>query len=169
MLRPWVLWSLASLLAAGPIVAYETSAIPDVDSAQQSAGGAWDKAYHDLFAPNASLTILAVESHPTRVGTFRETIRADPGYEFRYVRLRLANTGNVDMGAHTYQFSAIDGMGSETPAALANLHDDMEAIRIRAHGALVGTVIFEMPQGEPLWGVAWSGDLTNATALWSGR
>lgn len=164
MLRPWVLWTLASAMAAGPIVAYETNAVPDIDSVQEQAGSTWEKGYHQLFSPAANLTVVGVESHPTRVGAFNETIRADPGFTFRYVRVRIVNTGNVDLGVHAYQFSAVDDAGSDTPAALGNLHEDMEALRVRAHGAVEGVVIFEMRESAALHGVVWTGDFASAEA-----
>lgn len=121
----------------------------------------------ETFQPSAQLIVLGEERHPTRTGVFNETIRADPGYTFDYVRVRLVNNGTVELGVHNWEFSAADEVGSETPATLANAHDDFDAVRLRGHGgAMEGFVIFEMRADARLTKVVWSGDFVSAEGAW---
>lgn len=127
----------------------------------------YEKLVGDIsFAPGAQLKVLDVQPRPTRVGTFGETIKADPGYVFQFARVRLMNNGTIDLSAATWQFSAVDAQGSETAAALANAHDDFDGSRLRAGGVRDGTVIFQMEEGAALRAVIWQGDLAAARGTW---
>lgn len=114
------------------------------------------------FGMNASLVVKGVHTEPTRVGTFGETIRADPGYAFHHARVAVTNTGRLDLAVSTWHFSAEDEIGSDHNALLGNAHDDFEGARLRVGATREGTVIFHLREGSRVTAVVWQGDFAQA-------
>lgn len=115
------------------------------------------------FGQNASLTVVRVTTGDERLGAFGETIDADPGYHFAFVRVSVHNTGKIDLAVSGWQFYGVDELGDEHPALLGGAHDDFNAGRVRPDGRIGGTVAFELPDGSSLRAVVWQGDLTHAS------
>lgn len=120
------------------------------------------------FRPSVQLEVVGVDLRPTRVGAFGETIRADPGYVFHYVRVRATNDGTMDLALSNWHFSALDEIGSDHMVELGADHVDFDGSRLRAGAERQGTLIFELRKGSYITGIAWEGDLATATATYRG-
>lgn len=118
------------------------------------------------FGMNASLVVKSIHLEKTRVGTFGETIKADPGYEFHYARVAVTNSGKMDMAVSTWHFSAEDEIGSDHGVQLANAHDDFDGSRLRVGATREGTVIFQLREGSRITAVLWQGDFAKARGAW---
>lgn len=120
------------------------------------------------FTPSATLTVKSVQTAPTRIGVFNETIKADPGYAFFYTYVRIENTGKLDLAVSNWHFSAIDENGSDHMVELANAHEDFDGARLRAQGVRDGLLIFELPVDSRISAVVWEGDITSARGEYEG-
>lgn len=118
------------------------------------------------FGTNATLVVKDVRLESTRIGTFGETIKADPGYRFHYARVAVTNTGKMDLAVSTWHFSAEDEIGSDHNAQLANAHDDFDGGRLRVGATREGTVIFHLRESSRITSVVWRGDLAQARGAW---
>ena len=115
------------------------------------------------FHANASLVVQEVRVSFARPGAFGETLEPDFGYAFHHARVALTNTGKMDIAPSTWQFSALDERGHDHAALLGGAHHDFDASRLRKGATRSGEVVFELPAGARLAGIAWQGDFANAT------
>lgn len=118
------------------------------------------------FAGAANLTVLSVEVTDQRTGAFGERIRPDPGYQFHVAKVRVQNTGKIDIAVSNWHFSGLDEIGSDHSIEMGGAHDDFDGSRLGKGQARVGDLTFELQKGSYLSGMVWQGDLasTNATA-----
>lgn len=121
--------------------------------------GIADKEFH----PSAQLFVEHVETNRTRPGDMRATERADRGYVFHFVTVRVVNNGTVDLPVSTGQFSAQDERGSETAALTSLPHHDFDGTRIRPGGERWGTLVFEMREDLHVEAIVWDGMLASAS------
>jgi len=117
------------------------------------------------FAGAANLTVLEVEVKDQRTGAFGERIRPDVGYQFHFAKVKIENTGKIDIAVSSWHFSGLDEIGSDHSIEMGGDHDDFEGARLSKGSARIGTVIFELRKESYLTGLHWEGDLasTNAT------
>lgn len=119
-----------------------------------------DKEFHS----SAKISVVSVSTSPTRIGAFGETIKADPGYEFDLVKIRVVNDGKMDLAVSGWQFSANDTEGSDHHAELGGAHEDFDGGRLAKGSQRIGTVTFQLPKGDAITGITWIGDLAEAHA-----
>lgn len=118
------------------------------------------------FGGAATLTVLSVEVKDQRTGAFGERIRPDVGYQFHFTKVKLENSGKIDVAVSNWHFSGVDEIGSDHSIEMGGDHNDFEGTRLAKGQARVGTIIFQLQKGSYVAGVHWQGDLasTNATA-----
>lgn len=120
------------------------------------------------FRPSLVLEVKGVELRPTRVGAFGETIKADPGYVFHVVRVRVENNGTMDLAVSDWHFSALDEAGSDHPVEMGGDHNDFDGARVRKGAMREGTLVFELRKGSHLTALVWEGDLATSRVDFTG-
>lgn len=114
------------------------------------------------FSPSAQLFVEHIELNATRPGEMRATERADRGYQFYVVTVRVVNNGTVDLPVSTWHFSAVDERGSEKTAITALPHHDFDGTRLRPGGERWGTLWFEMREGSVVKALVWDGTFASS-------
>lgn len=120
------------------------------------------------FRASLALEVVGVELRPTRVGSFGETIKADPGHVFHFVRVRATNNGTMDLAVSNWHFSAEDEVGSDHMVEMGNDHVDFDGSRLRKEASRDGTLIFELRKGSHVRAIVWEGDLATSRVEFQG-
>lgn len=116
------------------------------------------------FSGDAELTVLGVTVTEQRTGVFGERIEPDAGYRFHVAKVRLQNTGKIDIAVSSWHFSGLDEIGSDHAIEPGGAHDDFDGSRLGKGQARVGSLTFELPQGSYLAGMVWQGELASTHA-----
>lgn len=153
-------------LTAGPIAVADVLGLDMADLQRVLDGENVDDVASQIaardYGSNASLDVLSDMLATTRRGEFGETIRADRDRVFHEVRLRLTNTGGMDMGAYAHQFHAYDDEGTRHDRAPGGAKNDFDTLRLGPGEWQEGVLVFETYAEARLVHVMWRGDLTQA-------
>lgn len=115
------------------------------------------------FRSSASLRIVSVESLDETRGSWGGRIRADDGWTYHHVRVRLHNDGRMDLPVHTRHFEAVDDIGHTYGAEWGLVHL-IDTASLPPGGTADGVVVFLMRDYIPLVSVVWEGDFASADA-----